>query len=93
MRTDSKLVLKHLPGNTGDVRCLPCKYIYIRPQEGDERAFLFAIEGGAYSESPTRAIRTPAEPDVGKPGPPARPGPDEAESEWMGEVGQKKKMV
>ena len=46
MRTDSKVVLNHLPGNAGDVGCLPCKHIDIRPQEGDERAFLFAIEGG-----------------------------------------------
>ena len=56
MRIDSKVVLNHLPGNAGDVGCLPCKYIDIRPQEGDERAFLFAIEGGAYSESPARVV-------------------------------------
>ena len=31
IRTDSKMVLNHLPGSTGDVRCLPCKHIDIRP--------------------------------------------------------------
>ena len=56
MRADSKMVLNHLPGNVGDVICLPCKHIDIRLQEGDERAFLFAVEGGAYSESPARAV-------------------------------------
>ena len=49
-------MLNHLPGNAGDVGCLPCKHIDIRPQEGDERAFLFAVEGGAYGEGPSRAI-------------------------------------
>ena len=56
MRTDNKMVLNHLPGNAGDVGCLPCNYIDIRPQEGDERAFLFAVKGGAYGESPSYAI-------------------------------------
>ena len=56
MRTDSKVVLNHLPGNAGDVGCLPCKHIDIRSLESHERAFLFAIEGGAYGESPSRAI-------------------------------------
>ena len=50
------MVLNHLPGNTGDVGCLPRKHVDIRPQEGDEREFLFTFEGGAYSESPSRAI-------------------------------------
>ena len=50
------MVLNHLPGNTGDVGCLPRKHVDIRPQEGDERAFLFAIEGGAYGEGPSRVI-------------------------------------
>ena len=56
MRTNNKMVLNHLPGNTGDVGCLPRKHVDIRPQEGDERAFLFAVEGGAYSKSPARAV-------------------------------------
>ena len=56
MTTYSKVVLNHLPGNTEDVGCLPRKHVDIRPQEGDERAFLFAIEGGAYGEGPSRAI-------------------------------------
>ena len=49
------MVLNHLPGNTGDVGCLPRKHVDIRTQEGDERAFLFAVEGGAYGEGPSRA--------------------------------------
>ena len=47
MGADSKVVLDYLPGNTGDIRWLPGKHIDIRPQEGNERAFLFVIEGGA----------------------------------------------
>ena len=35
MRTDSKVVLNHLPGNARDVGGLPCKHIDIRPQEGE----------------------------------------------------------
>ena len=56
MRTESKVVLNHLPGNTGDVGSLPCKHIDIRPQEGDERVFLFVVKGGAYGESPSCAV-------------------------------------
>ena len=47
---DSKVVLDYLPGNTGDIRWLPSKHINIRPQEGNERTFLFVIEGGTDSE-------------------------------------------
>ena len=50
------MVLDYFPGNTGDVICLPCKHIDIRPQGSGEPAFLFAVEGGAYGESPSRAI-------------------------------------
>ena len=50
------MVLNHFPGNVGDVGGLPCKHIDIRPWESDELAFLFAVEGGAYGESPSRAI-------------------------------------
>src|SRR4051812_7781033 len=56
MRTNGKLVLNYLPGNTGDVRWLPCKHIDIRPQEGNERAFLFAVERGTDGEGTTRAV-------------------------------------
>src|SRR4051812_37184627 len=56
MRTDSKVVLNHLPGNSGDVGCLPCKYIDIRPQEGEERVFLFVVKGGAYGRSSSRGV-------------------------------------
>ena len=56
MRTDSKVVLNHLPGNAGDVGSLPCKHIDIRPQEGDERVFLFVVKGGAYGKSSSREV-------------------------------------
>src|SRR3954471_14959543 len=56
MRTNSKLVLNYLPGNTGDVRRLPCKHIDIRPQEGNERAFLFAVKCGTDGEGTTSAV-------------------------------------
>ena len=55
MWADSKVVLDYLPGNTGDIRWLPSKHIDIHPQEGNERAFLFAIKGGANSESTINA--------------------------------------
>ena len=55
MWEDSKVVLDYLPGNTGDIRWLPGKHIDIHPQEGNERAFLFVIEGGADSESTINA--------------------------------------
>src|SRR5215216_7380862 len=51
MRADNKVVLDYLPGNTEDVRWLPGKHIDIRSQEGNERAFLFVIEGGTDSKS------------------------------------------
>ena len=55
MWADSKVVLDYLPGNTGDIRWLPGKHIDIRPQEGNERAVLFVIKGGADSESTINA--------------------------------------
>ena len=51
MWADSKVVLDYLLGNTGDVRWLPSTDIDICPREGNERAFLFVIMGGADSES------------------------------------------
>ena len=56
MRIDSKMVLNHFPGNNGNVVCLPRKDVDICPQESDEFAFLFVVEGGAYGESPSRAV-------------------------------------
>src|SRR3954468_15968837 len=56
MRTNGKLVLNYLSGNTGDVRWSPCKHIDIRPQEGNERAFLFVVERGADGEGTTSAV-------------------------------------
>ncbi len=55
MWADSKVVLDYLPGNTGDIIWLPGKHIDIRPQEGNECAFLFVIEGDADSESTNNA--------------------------------------
>ena len=43
MGADIKMVLNHHLGNTEDVGCFPCKHVNIRPQEGDERVFLFAV--------------------------------------------------
>ena len=56
MRTDGKVVLNYFPGNTGDVRWLPCKHIDIRPQESNERAFLFRIKRGTDGEGTTSAV-------------------------------------
>ena len=50
MWVDSKVVLDYLPRNTGDVRWLPSKHIDIRPQEGNERAFLFVVKDGTDSK-------------------------------------------
>ena len=55
MWADSKVLLDYLPGNTEDIRWLPSKHIDIRPQEGNERAFLFVIKGGADGESTINA--------------------------------------
>src|SRR6187401_677652 len=56
MRTNNKLVLNYLPGNTEDVRWLPGKHIDIRPQESNERAFLFGVKRGTDGESTTSAV-------------------------------------
>ena len=56
MRTDGKMVLDYFPGNTGDIRRLPCKHVDIRPQESNERAFLFGVKSGADGEGTTNAI-------------------------------------
>src|SRR4051812_43563488 len=56
MKTDGKVVLNHFPGNAGDVRRLPGKHIDIRPQESNERAFLFGVQSGADGESTTSAV-------------------------------------
>ena len=56
MRTDGKVVLNHFPGNTGDIRRLPRKHVDIRPQESNERAFLFGVKSGADGEGTTSAI-------------------------------------
>ena len=56
MRTDGKMVLDYFPGNTGDVRRLPRKHVDVRPQESNERAFLFRVESGTDGEGTTSAI-------------------------------------
>ena len=56
MRTDGKVVLDYFPGNTGDIRRLPCKHVDIRPQESNERAFLFGVKSGADGEGTTSAV-------------------------------------
>src|SRR4051812_26165391 len=56
VRTDGEVVLNHFPGNAGDVRWLPGKHINIRPQESDERAFLFGVERGTDGEGTTSAV-------------------------------------
>ena len=48
MLADSKVVLDYLPGNTGDIRWLLGKHIDIRPQEGNERAFIFVDTSPTY---------------------------------------------
>ena len=56
VRTDGKVVLNYFPGNTGDVRRLPCKFDDIHPQESKERAFLFRVESGTDGEGTTSAV-------------------------------------
>ena len=55
MWAESKVVLDYLPGNTEDIRWLPGKHIDIRPQEGNDHAFLFVIKGGDDSEGTINA--------------------------------------
>ena len=56
VRTDGKVVLNYFPRNTRDVRWLPCKHIDIRPQESNERAFLFRVKRGTDGEGTTSAV-------------------------------------
>ena len=56
VRADGKVVLNYFPGNTGEVRWLPCKHIDIRPQESNERGFLFRIKRGTDGEGTTSAV-------------------------------------
>ena len=50
------MVLDYFPGNTGDVKRLPRKHVDIRPQESNERAFLFRIKRGTDGEGTTSAV-------------------------------------
>ncbi len=45
VRPHGEAVLDHLPGDPGHDRRLPCEDVRICPQEGDERAFLFGVQG------------------------------------------------
>ena len=56
MRTDGKVVLNYFLGNTGDIRRLPRKHVDIRPQESNERAFLFGVKSGTDGEGTTSAV-------------------------------------
>src|SRR3954471_247706 len=56
MRTDGNVVLDYFPRNAGDVRRLPRRHIDIRPQESNERAFLFRVESGTDGEGTTSAV-------------------------------------
>ena len=47
------MVLNYFPGNTGDVGRLPRKHVDVRPQESNERAFLFRVERGTDGEGTT----------------------------------------
>ena len=37
-------MLDHLPRDPGHIGRLPCKHVDVSPEEGDERAFLFAVQ-------------------------------------------------
>ena len=50
------MVLDYFPGNIEDVRRLPRKYVDVRPQESNERAFLFRVESGTDGEGTTSAV-------------------------------------
>src|SRR4051812_8422109 len=56
MENGGQVVLNPFPWNPGDVRRLPCKHIDIRPQESNERAFLFRVESGTDGEGTTSAV-------------------------------------
>jgi hypothetical protein len=48
------MVLDHFPPDTGQIGRLPGEHILVRPQEGDERAFLLRRKAGADGEGRTR---------------------------------------
>ena len=50
------MVLDYFRGNTGDVRRLPRKHVDVRPQESNERAFLFRVKRGSDGEGTTSAV-------------------------------------
>ena len=56
VRTNGKVVLNYFLGNTRDVRRLPRKHVDIRPQESNERAFLFRVKHGTDGEGTTSAV-------------------------------------
>src|SRR6266542_2571754 len=48
IRTYGQVVLDHLPRDPGHVGRLPCKYVRVCPEEGDEHEFLFGVERPTY---------------------------------------------
>ena len=44
VRAHHQVMLDHLPRDPGHVRRLPGKHVCVVPEEGDERAFLFAAQ-------------------------------------------------
>jgi hypothetical protein len=43
VRVDFQIVLNHLPGDPRHLRWLLSKHVYISPEEGDKREFLFDV--------------------------------------------------
>jgi hypothetical protein len=46
---DLQMVLNHLPGDPRHLRWLTGKHVYIDPEEGDDRKFLFAVQISCYA--------------------------------------------
>jgi hypothetical protein len=51
VRVNIQMVLNHLPRDPRHLRRLPGKHVDIRPKEGNEREFLFAVEITRYVSS------------------------------------------
>ena len=51
VRTHSQVMLDHLPRDPGYIGRLPGKHVHVSPEEGDERAFLFAAQVAADTDN------------------------------------------
>ena len=51
VRMHGQMMLDHLPRDPGHVGRLPGKHVYVSPEEGDERAFLFAAQVAADTDN------------------------------------------